>query len=128
MQELLKKGTYQFVKEAHVPQGATILQSRFVLTIKNFNERNELFKTRLVILGHIDPYKPRVVNEAPTVPKSLVRLALSLIVSYGFRSCSRDITQAFLQSKDPLHREVFIRLLKRENILEILGAESKPLL
>ena len=90
--------------------------------------KTSFFKARLVILGQIDPDKPRVVNEAPTVLKSSVLLALSLIVSYGFHLWSRDITQAFLQRKDPQRREVFVRLPKEENILNILGAESKALL
>ncbi len=35
IQELIKIGTHEFVKESNIPANATILQSRFVLTIKN---------------------------------------------------------------------------------------------
>ncbi len=34
IEELVKKGTYEFVKEDDIPLGATVLQFRFVLTIK----------------------------------------------------------------------------------------------
>ncbi len=84
-----------------VPHDATILQSRFVLTIKHFENPDEYFKARLVISGHIDPDKPRVVNEAPTVLKSSVRLAVALTASKSFPIWSHDISQAFLQSEDP---------------------------
>ncbi len=92
-----------------MPHDATILKSRFVLTIKTFENPDEYFKARLVILGHIDPHKPRVVNEAPTVLKSSVRLAVALIASKSFQIWSRDISQAFLQSEDPLRRTVYVR-------------------
>ncbi len=111
-----------------MPHDATILQSRFVLTIKNFENPDEYFKARLVILGHIDPEKPRVVKEAPTVLKSSIRLAIALIAGKGFQIWSRDISQAFLQSEDPLRRTVYIRPPKGEHILERIGAEPGSLL
>jgi len=74
--KLVKMGTYEIVPEHYVPRNSTILQSRFVLAIKNASESDEYFKARLVILGHIDPDKPRVVNEAPTVMKSSIRLTI----------------------------------------------------
>ncbi len=63
-------------------------------------------KARLVIVAHRDPEKPRVLNEAPTVLKSSVRILTALIVSFGYPLRSRDITLAFLQSKDKLKRNV----------------------
>ncbi len=128
IQELIKKGTYEFVKESDIPANATILQSRFVLTMKNSDNPDQYFKARLVLLGHIDPDKPRVVNEAPTVLKSSIRFAIALIVSHGFNIWSRDISQAFLQSEDPLRRTVYVRPPKGENILERIGADTCSLL
>ena len=46
LRELVSKGTYEFVREEEVPLDATVLQSRFVLTIKNFGENNEYFKVK----------------------------------------------------------------------------------
>ncbi len=52
--------------------------------LKNFGKPDQYYKARLVTLGHVDPDKPRVVNEAPTVLKSSIRLEVSLIASHGF--------------------------------------------
>ena len=42
--DLINKRTYEFVQEDKMPEGSEILQSRFVLSIKNFNEPDELHK------------------------------------------------------------------------------------
>ncbi len=63
-------GTYEFIPEDQISRKGIVLHSRFVLCIKNHGEPTEQYKARLVILGHIDPDKSRVVNEAPTVMKS----------------------------------------------------------
>ncbi len=79
IRELIKKGTYEFVKEETC---LTMLPSYNLgssLLSKNFENPDEYFKARLVILGHIDVEKPRGVNEAPTVLKSSIRLAIALI-------------------------------------------------
>lgn len=128
LQELVNKGTYEFVREEDIPHNPTILQSRFVLAIKNFSESDQYFKARLVILGHIDPDKPRIVNEAPTVLRSSIRMIVALAASFGFKLWSRDISQAFIQSDEPLHRTVFVRPPKGENVLEQIGAPPNSIL
>lgn len=93
IRELIDKGTYEFVREEDLPTKPTILQSRFVLNIKNFEEADQYFRARLVIYGHIYPDKPRIVNQAPTVLSSSIRLINNL--------WSRNISQAFVQSDEP---------------------------
>ncbi len=72
IQGLIQKGTDEFVKEADFPPGAAVLQSRYVLTIKHFDKPDQYYKARLDILGHVDPDKPLVVSEAPTVLKASI--------------------------------------------------------
>ena len=75
-----------------------------------------------MILGHIEPEKRRIVNEAPTVLRSSTRLALCLINSSQFKLWSRDIGQAYLKSDEELHRTVFVRPTNGKNILSEQGA------
>eukprot|EP00171_Calliarthron_tuberculosum_P000888 IDg888t1 len=98
--------------------------------LKRGTKEDQLFKARLVILGHVDPDKPRVVNEAPTVLKSSIRLSATIIASYKFKyKWSRDITQAFAQSDTPLQRKVYVRPPKGEKLLlERIGVPSGSLL
>ncbi len=128
IREFNKKGTYEFLKEEHVPHGAKFLQSHFVLTIKTFENPDEFFKARLVILGHPVPEKPRVVNEALTVLKASIRLAVAFIASKGYPIWCLDISQAFLQREDRLRRTVYVRPPKGERILEQIWAEPGSLL
>ena len=126
--QLLKKGTYEFVSEESVPNDATVLQSRFVLTIKNVGEKDELLKARLVIMGHVDPDKARVVNEAPTLLKSSMRIIIALGLAHSFEIWCRDVSQAFVQSRDALPRRVYIRAPKNDNVLQRIGAPLNSLL
>ena len=100
--KLIRMGTYKVVPESSIEADGAVLRSCFVLTIKNSDEESEYFKARLVILCHLDPDKPRVVNETPTVNKSSIKTVLTLIASFGFKLFSRDTSLAFLQSKDEL--------------------------
>ena len=97
---MIKLGTYKFVPETDVSSTGTVLHSRFVLTIKKHGEETEYFKARLVILGHLEFERTRFSNEAPTVSKNSVQTALAVIASFGFKPFSRDVSIAFLQSKD----------------------------
>lgn len=95
----MDKGTYELVK-GDLPANPTILQTRFVLNIKNFTESDEYFKARLVILEHIDPDKARIVNAAPVL-RSSIRMIITLSALFRFKLWSRDTSQAFIQSDAP---------------------------
>ena len=108
-QGLLDRGTYVVVSEEDVPPGSTIPRSRVIHPIKKDLNSKEKFKTRLVIQGHLDPEKRRVVNEAPTILRSSSRIILSIAESLEFQLWSRDVKQAFLQSEDKLQRDLYIK-------------------
>ncbi len=48
-------------------------------SIKFDADGKSIFKSRLVIQGHRDPEKHRVVNEAPTILRSSVRLLIAWV-------------------------------------------------
>ena len=54
LKQLLDKGTYKFVSKNDIPDDAVVLDSRFVLTIKNLESEVPIFEARFVILGHKD--------------------------------------------------------------------------
>lgn len=78
--------------------------------------------SKSVVLGKIDHEKPRVVNEAPTLMRISIRIALTSVASYNLTICFPRNTLAFSQSKDELNREVRDRMPKGENKLELMGA------
>ena len=97
---------------------ATIVLSRFVLKIKNVGEKEELLKARLVIVAHVDPDKAQVVNEAPTLLKSSIRLIVAFAAAHSFKMWSRDVPQAFGQSKDASSRKVYIGAPRKDEVLK----------
>ena len=121
---LLDRGTYVVVDEADVPNGAIVLKSRVINTIKTDVTGKETYKTRLVIQGHRDPEKGHVVNEAPTVLRSSTRIILALANCLGFKLWSRDVKQAFIQSEDKLNRELYVRPPKKPDTLSLI--DQKP--
>lgn len=116
VEKLVKAGTFEIVAESQVRKKGTVFQSRFVLAINNNGEKNEYFKARLVIFGHVDPEKPRVVNEAPTLLKISVRLMLSLLLAHSFPIWSRYINVAFIPS-ELLEAKQFLKSLEHLKLL-----------
>lgn len=119
---------YIIVSEQDVTSDAVILYSQFFLAIKHPEAKNPTSKARFVILGDKDPDKERVGNEAPTTLRSSLRIILSVAKKYDFNLWSRDVSQAFVQAHDNLKRDVYIRSLRSESVLQTLGAPANPFL
>jgi Reverse transcriptase (RNA-dependent DNA polymerase) len=83
--------------------------SKFHLVVKNSETAQPVCKARLVISGHMDAEKGRILSEAPTVSQMSIRTLISLSVVNVWPIWSRDIRQAFLQSESLLSRTVYMR-------------------
>ena len=99
-----------------------------MLTIKDSDPEYIIYKDRLVILGHRDPEKARVVNEAPTILRASVRLIITLAISIDLELSTRDVIQEFVKSREFLKRVIFIRPPKNQRTMEMLGAPPNGLL
>ena len=128
IQGLLDRGTYVIVNENDVPPGAIVLKSRVVHAIKKDSSGNEKYKTRLVIQGHLDPEKGKIVNEAPTILRSSTNVILTIAASMNFKIWSRDVKQAFIQSEDSLDRELYVKPPKCPDLLSMINQSSGLLL
>ena len=125
---LQENEVYEVVDRDTIPANSNILGGRFVLSIKNVDTADELFKARFVAQGHRDRDKNTLVHTATSLRHRSIRIIVALAVILGFKLWTQDVKQAFLQSKQPLAREVYIRptpefLLTREKLLKLL----KPL-
>jgi hypothetical protein len=109
LEGLIKRGTFKLVLREELGRDPNIVPSRFVLAIKHQENGSELLKARLVLGGHRDRDKSRVVHSATTLKQSSVRLLLALAGMLDFDIWSTDITQAYLQSSSNLQREIFVR-------------------
>eukprot|EP00171_Calliarthron_tuberculosum_P023668 IDg23668t1 len=128
MKGLLERGTYEVVSESDIPNRSVVLRSKVIHSIKTDALGNERCKTRLVILGHTDPDKNRVVNEAPTILRHSVRLILAVHMSTNLLMWSRDVTLAFIQSEDKLDRKLYVKLPKKPPLLPLVNKPNNGLL
>jgi len=57
---LAKRGVFKIVWKEEIPDNANVLGSRFVLSIKNKDSDEEIYKARFVVQGHKDFEKTHV--------------------------------------------------------------------
>lgn len=90
-----------------------IFKSRMVREIKGKNTNAPYEKSRLVVQGYGDDEKHAILTQAPTIQRCSQRLLLAIapyLRQRGHVLTSRDITQAYPQSKSQLAREIFVHL------------------
>lgn len=106
---LNERGTFSHVKARDVPSDANIIGGRFVFKLKHVGTPNETPKTRFVAQGHRDKAKALVVQNLATMRQRSTRLLVSTAAVLGLRAFAHDTTQAYLQSQEPVTRQVYLR-------------------
>jgi hypothetical protein len=111
LQRLLEKGVFQIVNLEDVPRDSRIFKTRFVDKIKFASTTRAYDKSCLVVQGYSDTDKTRILTQAPTIQQAsqqiLLALAPSLIKDRHIQIYLRDISQAYIQSRQPLIRNVY---------------------
>jgi hypothetical protein len=112
LEALIANGTFEILKYDPDKHTGRIFNLRLVREVKGQNTQ-PYEKSRLVLAGHSDKEKEEILTQAPTIQRMSQRLILaiapSLIATYGMHCELRDITQAYVQSKDKLNRTIYAR-------------------
>ena len=105
---LFERGTFKIILREDVPENANILPGRFVLAIKSTEEGQEKYKARFVMGGHRDKVKNLLVHNLCTLQPQSIRTLLAIALCRGYGIWTADVTQAYLESTDPLLRDICI--------------------
>lgn len=105
---LLERGVFEFIEFDDIPSHAHIFKSRFVDRLKNEGTANAFEKSRLVVQAFNDNGKKNILTQSPTIQRVSQRLLLCLALYKNFEIFTRDISQAYTQSKNKIMRDIFI--------------------
>jgi hypothetical protein len=109
---LIANSTFKILKYNPEVHYRRIFNLRLVQEIKGKNTQ-PYKKSRLVLAGHSDQGKEEILTQSPTIQRISQRLLLSLgaslIATYDMHCELRDITQAYVQSKDKLLRTILAK-------------------
>ena len=117
--ELKKSGCFQ-TASIDQSKGHRLYRARFVDKLKQDRTK----RSRLLFAASNDQERG-LFTAAPTMKRITLRLILSIAASYRFPVFTRDITKAFVMTKTPLRRPMYMRApsefkLQKGKVLKVM--------
>jgi hypothetical protein len=107
---LINRRAFSLVLVDEVHSHADIIGTRNITRLKHFATIDDEPKYRLTIQGCQDAEKKRIVTTAPTVSHASIRILISFAAIKVYPVWTKDMTHAFLQSKDIFSRDLYAML------------------
>lgn len=110
----LELATFKTTLMEDIPSDGSVLPGQFVPTINSIHDGQVKRKARYVVGGHRDVLKNMRVHSKSMLQPQSVRMLLALSMLSEFDLWTSNVRQAYLQSPEPLGRDMFICNLVRE--------------
>ena len=78
IENLVRRGTWEMVLEEDDPKSANVITGSFVVTVKDVEIENPIFKPSFVAHGNRDAEKDQLVYDSTTARQSSARLQVAL--------------------------------------------------
>lgn len=109
LNNLLKQEVFEIVPLKLVPKGKRIYGTRWVDVLKTTNGKS-FEKSRLVAQNYRDRDATTIPTRSPTISRFGQRIAVATAAMFPHHTAFiRDISQAYIQSKEHLKRKVYLR-------------------
>lgn len=111
---LKRRIVWSIVSGSDVPGDANVQGGIDMLTLRNHGTPDEKSKVRYIPQGYNDDANPFIVHDTATLRASSIRLILAGAAVLWFRIFSHDVSQAYMQSKYKLIRNLYLSPKKRD--------------
>lgn len=90
------------------PQNAKKAGGRILLSLRNFETSDEAAKVKYIAHGYVNSKKPFLVHQSTSLRMSSTRILLFIAATLQFCIFAHDFTQAYLQSRKPFSRRIYL--------------------
>lgn len=101
------------VPKHSVPDVTNLFGGEFVLTIYNEKTQNEIRKVRFVTEKQENTKKSTVVHRTLVARQFSTKVVISVSAIKGLRLLLTDVTRTFLERKETLERESFVKTCQK---------------
>lgn len=98
----MDKGTFRIVNETTLQPSANILDGIDVLVLKSVGTEEETYKARFAAQKHKNAEKNMIIYSSKNLKQQSIRLMISFRAVYELRLWTQNISQAYIQSRNPL--------------------------
>lgn len=120
------RNLWREVKQSKLSLDANIVEGHFIFSLTNYGTPSKTEKVGLVSHDYCNKDKPFMLHGTSSVRALSIRTILLVAACLGFWFFSHDVTQALLQSKQRMRREVTVELKPADK--HIFGAKVEETL
>lgn len=117
MKGWVDRKSWEAVLKKHVPENVNIESCGFLPTMKDVKTKTPIFTSRIGMKGFRCKNKELSVPDSANLCQMLIELIASNATFYYFKIWRQKVTQAHIQTIEPLLRKIYPRPIPEPNFL-----------